>query len=269
MAPQNSPKLRRVLDHLGAIRMLGDVFGFPELQEAAYDYDELVNGTIREVQSALYSNEDCTLPLNEVRKLFTVYWHLNYLRTDLAENDPAEAMVWQKKQKIYLNRWKTLLKSKHYPKKIMKTFKEYACVLKPQELEESLLEAKEPPYCGTKFTVCWHLAFLCNDLQELGEIGETDLWESEQSLYMPSEVNEKQFYREVAQSYATYLRSVMSRYDFVERGGEDSQSEYYIKCFRERHKSKQLEGKQRALEYVQRYEIGEPADIRKEKPHRR
>jgi hypothetical protein len=250
MASQNSPKLGEVLDHLGAIRMLGDVFAFPKLQEVADDYDELVNGTIREVQSALYNNEDCTLPLNEVRKLFTVYWHLNYLRTDLAGNDPTEAKVWQEKQKTYLNRWKTLLKSKHYPKKIMKTFKEYACVLKPQELEESLLEAKEPPYCGTKFTVCWHLAFLCNDLQELGEIGETDLWESEQSLYMPSEVNEKQFYREVAQSYAAYVRSVISLYDFVERGGEDSESEYYIKCFREPQESKQLERKRRALEYV-------------------
>ena len=269
MAPQNSPKLGMVLDHLGAIRMLGNVFAFPELQEAAYDYDELVNGTIRKVQSALYNDEDCTLPLNKVRKLFTVYWHLNHLRMDLAENDPTEAMVWQKKQERYLNQWKELLKSKHYPKEIMKTFKEYACVLKPSDLTESLRKAKKPPYRETKFTVCWHLAFLCNDLQELGEIGETVLWESEQSLYMPSEVNEKKFYGEVAQSYAAYVRSVMSRYEFVERGEKDSQSEYYIKCFRERHKSKQLEGKQHALEYVRRYKIGEPVDIRKDKPHRR
>jgi hypothetical protein len=67
---------------------------------------------------------------------------------------------------------------------------------------------------------------------------------------MPSEGNEKQMYREVAQSYAAYVRRVMSLYDFVERGGEDSESEYYIKCFREPQKSKQLERKRRALEYV-------------------
>ena len=250
MAPQNSPKLGMVLDHLGAIRMLGNVFAFPELQEAAYDYDELVNGTIRKVQSALYNDEDCTLPLNKVRKLFTVYWHLNHLRMDLAENDPTEAMVWQKKQERYLNQWKELLKSKHYPKEIMKTFKEYACVLKPSELKESLRKAKKPPYRETKFTVCWHLAFLCNDLQELGEIEETDLWESEQLSYMPSEGKEQQLCRKVAQLYAAYVRSAMSLYDFVERGGEDSESRYYIECFRKRHKSEQLERKRRALKYV-------------------
>jgi len=246
--------------------MLGDVFAFPELQEAADDYDEMVNGTIREVQSALYNDEDCTLPLNEVRKLFTVYWHLNYLRTDLAETDPSEATVWQQQQEIYLNRWKKLLESKRYPEEIMKTFEEYACILKPSELKESLCEAKKPPYYETDFTVCWHLAFLCNDLQELGEIGEQHLWESEQSSYMPSEVNEKDLYRGIAQLYAAYVKSLMSSHAFVERGGEDNPSEYYIKCFRKPRKPKQLKRKQRALRYVQN--LGQPANTRKSKSHR-
>jgi hypothetical protein len=268
MAPQDEPNLKGVLKRLRAISMLSDVFTFPELKEAADDYDNMVNETIRKVQESLYNDEDWFLPLNEVRKLFTVYWHLNYLWTDLAESDHIEAIVWQKKQEIYLDRWKKLLESKNYPEEIMKTFEEHACVLRPSELEQSLYEAEKPPYCGTKFTVCWHLAFLCNDLQELGEIGEKHLWELEQSLYMPPEVNEKHLYREVAQSYAAYVRSAMSRYDFVERGEEESPREYYIKYFRKRHQSKQLKREQRVLEYLQKYELGEPINIRKDKPYR-
>jgi hypothetical protein len=268
MAPQDEPNLKGILKCLRAIFMLGSVFTFPELKEAADDYDNMVNKTIRNVQALLYNNEDWCLPLNKVRKLFTVYWHLNYLRTDLAEHDPSEAMFWQEKQDICLNRWKKLLESKNYPEEIMKTFEEHACVLRPSELEQSLYEAEKPPYCGTKFTVCWHLAFLCNDLQELGEFEEKHLWEREQSLYMPLEVNKKRLYREVAQSYAAYIRSAKSRSDFVERGEEKSSSEFYIKYIRKRHQSKQPKRKQRVLEYLQKYELGEPVNIRENKPCR-
>ncbi|KAM0703855.1 hypothetical protein Q7P35_005571 [Cladosporium inversicolor] len=249
MASQDSHKFGKVLERLGATFMLSDLFFFTELKEAADDYDELVNGTIREVQSELYPDEDCTLPLDEVRKLITVYWHLNYLSTDLAGTDPDEARVWQQKQVKYLDRWKALLSSKHYPEGIIMTFEEYGCKLKLEDVQQSLEKAIKPPYSGTPFTVSWHLALLCNDLQDLDELEEKDLWKSEQSLYTPLGINEKRLYRRTARSYANYVGDTMRRFTLNECRCH-SLREYYIKCFRERRKSERLKGKQRALKYV-------------------
>jgi hypothetical protein len=255
MAVQDDPRLEKLLECLDATSMLSNVFTFPELKDAADDYDSLVNKTMREAQAMIKHDKDWTLPLNEVRKLYTVYWHLNYLRTDVAKLNPKAAKVWQQKQEKYLDQWKTLLNSKQYPEEIMMTFEEHACVIKPSELDQSLYRAKKPPFGGVRFTVCWHIAFLCNDLQALGEIGEKQLWESERLLYMPSIEDKRFLYHEVAQSYAIYLRMKMSRYERKERG-KVNPSEYYIKCFR-KHRSKQLNMRQNALKYVQKYELGE------------
>jgi len=255
MAAQDDPRMRRVLKRLDAYSMLSNVFEFPELKDAADDYDSLVNMTIREAQPTLNNDEDWTLPLNEVRKLFTVYWHLNFLRIRVAEHDPEVAKVWQQKQKRYLDKWKELLKSKNYPNRIMKTFKEHGCRIMPSGVEQSLCEALKPPYGGIQITVCWHLAFLCNDLQELGEIEEKQLWESEQSLYLPSEENERMLHRELAQSYAAYARRFTNSFEYKERGNVELR-EYYIKGFR-KDQSEQLAMTDRALEYLQNYEASE------------
>lgn len=122
------------------------------------------------------------------------------------------------------------------------------------------MKLEKPPYRGIRFTVCCHLAFLCSDLQELGGTEERRLWKFAQSLFMPSKENEKILFRELAQSYAGFVRSVVSLYRFVERGGEENASEYYIKGFRT-HQFKQGEMEQRALKYVQKYELGGPANI--------
>jgi hypothetical protein len=251
MASQDSHKFGNFLERLGATFMLTDLFFFTELKEAADDYEKLVNGTIREVQSELYPDEDCTLPLDEGRKLITVYWHLNYLSTDLAETDPDEAKVWQQKQDEYLDRWKKLLKSKHYPKGIIMTFEEYGRQLKLEDVEQSLEKAIKPPYSETLFTVSWHLALLCNDLQDLDELDEKDLWKSQQSLYMPLGINEndEHFYRREAQSYADYVGDTTRRFTLGECGS-DSLREYYIKYFQKRLKSERRRRKKCALKYV-------------------
>ncbi|KAM0707286.1 hypothetical protein Q7P35_005524 [Cladosporium inversicolor] len=251
MAAKDDPRFTGFLEHLEATDMLSNVFTFPELKEAADDYDNLVNATTRKAQPGLNKYKDWTLPLNEVRKLFTVYWHLNFLRTELTKLDPEVAKVWQEKQERYLKKWKNLLESRNYPEEIIESFEEHACIIKPSELESSLSKAEKPCFHGIEFTVCWHLDFLCNDLHELGEFREELRWKFKKLLYVPSTKNERQLYCEQAQSYAAYFRRVMSSHERDERGVD--LSEYY-NGFRKTG-PEQLKMRQNALEYVHNYEF--------------
>jgi len=131
------------------------------------------------------------------------------------------------------------------------TFEEYGSLLKLEDVQQSLEKAIKPPYSGTLFTVSWHLALLCNDLQDLDELEEKHLWESRQSLYMPLGINknEERFYRREAQSYADLVGDTTRRFT-LDECGSDSLRAYYIECFRERRESEWCGRKKRALEYV-------------------
>lgn len=49
-------------------------------------------------------------------------------------------MICQQKQERYLDQWKKLPSSKHYPEGIMMTFEEHIYLLKPSEPDQSLCE---------------------------------------------------------------------------------------------------------------------------------
>lgn len=212
--------MAKLLQELDAGDMLSDVFNFPQSDIVADAYEKHVNHTIRKVEESC-ETEGFILPLSKARDLFIVHCHLRFL-CDYLFDEKAKSQ-WQRERDSYKDQWNTLYKSKGYPKTIGDRFdseseveaENLPVLLDYAKMPESNFSRENP-----KFTILWHLQYLCNSLSDGPE---RKKWESKRSQYLISESDRREASR--AARDVMLFQKALQEFDLQERGMEFE--EYY------------------------------------------
>jgi hypothetical protein len=211
MASKFKPNIPKLCTQLDAVAMLCDIFTFPESDTIANAYEEQVNGTIKLVQDDCERN-NFTLPLSEVRVLFTVYCRLGLLCQDLAKR--KKSSEWEKERAGYLDQWKFLCSSRDYPSEFEDKFQEYGDI-DVQDISNALESLELDVSCSetnVAYTIYWHLCFLCDSLPSGSE---KEKWESKRLTYLASEQEQDEQTRAVA--FAEQVKAAYKRFGDSER----------------------------------------------------
>lgn len=247
-----------LLGKLGAFGMLEKVFVFPTKDVVAELYENEVNAILRKVQQATDPNKDSTLPLQEIRTMFIVYYHLRFLSTTLS--DQGEKSRWSKAAETYSGAWKQMMRTKGYPNNYLDLFGETGDIesANMRETIEGYIEAQtgnasewtllkgfalseaKAAWQHKDFDVYWHLQLLCDNLPE-GK--EKKAWKSKQQEYLKSEEEQAR-----ATAYANQVKAAIKDIDVLEHGqGFD---EYYERCSNMRKGPKRRAGREQVLSWL-------------------